>query len=831
MFNLKLALRTLFKTPFVTVVAALSLGLGIGANAAIFSLFDQLLRRPLPVQQPERLVNLSAPGPKPGSQSCGQAGGCEDVFSYAMFRDLERTQTQFAGIAAHVEFGANVGFNKQTVNASGMLVSGSYFPLLGIAPALGRLLAPSDDLTIGGHFVAVLGYGFWENRLGSNPAVLNQTIVVNGQPMTIVGVAPRGFDGTTLGERRAVYVPISMRGIMNAGWHGFDDRRNYWAYLFARLKPGVSLEQARAAINVPYRQILGEVEGPLQSGMSEQTKVRFLAKQIVLTDGRRGQSDIHSEATTPIILLFTLTGIVLLIACANIANLLLARAASRSLEVAVRLSLGATRRHVLGQLLTESVLLAALGGVVSLAFAQWTLGFITALLPGEASASMTFGLSWPTVAFAFALAVVTGLLFGLFPALHSTRPDLVTALRNSEGRLAGGKQATRFRTSLVTAQIALSMALLTSAGLFIKSLRNVNRVDLGLDVENVLTFRIVPMRNGYDSTRTRALYARVEEELAALPGVTGITAGTVPLIAGSNWGNNVSVEGFKQDADTDAESRFNLIGPDYFRTLGVQLLGGREFTRADLRRAPRMAIVNQEFARKFGLGRNAVGKRMATGRTDTLDIEIVGLVRNAKYSDVKDSIPPVFYVPYRQRVDVGGISFFARTAGDPAQLLRAIPPLVSRLDPDLPVEDLKTMPQQIRENIFLDRLISMLSVAFAVVATLLASIGLYGVVAYSVSQRTREIGVRMALGAPTGRVRAMVLRQVGFMTLIGGLIGMAAAIAFGRGARSLLFGLQGHDPIVMVLSAVVLALVALAAGYLPARRASRIDPMEALRYQ
>ncbi|MDQ3696521.1 MAG: ABC transporter permease [Gemmatimonadota bacterium] len=831
MFNLKLAFRTLFKTPFVTVVAALSLALGIGTNTAIFSLFDQILRRPLPVHEPERLVNLSAPGPKPGSTSCNQAGSCEDVFSYAMFRDLERARTQFSGIAAHVEFGANVRYGKQTVNATGMLVSGSYFALLGVRPAFGRLLAPADDQTVGGHYVAVLGYSFWQNQLGGNPAVVGETIVINGQQMTVLGVAPQGFDGTTLGLRPSVYVPLSMRGIMSQGFTGFDNRADYWAYVFARLKPGVSLEQADPAINGIYRQILNDVEAPLQEGMSDQTMARFGAKQIGLTDGRRGQSSMHSEASTPLILLFTLTGIVLLIACANIANLLLARAASRSMEMAVRLSLGATRRQVLAQLLTESVLLAVLGGVASLVFAHWTLAFITSLLPSEATTSMQFGLRWSAVVFAFALAVVTGLLFGLFPALHSTRPDLVTALRNNSGKLSGSRGAARFRTSLVTAQIALSMALLTSAGLFIKSLRNVSRVDLGLNVENVVTFRIVPIRNGYDSTRSKALFERVEEELSALPGVSGVTAATVPLLAGSNWGNNVSVEGFRQDADTDAGASFNLVGTEYFRTLGIELLAGREFTRSDALGSPMVSIVNEEFTRKFGLGRDAVGKRMAIGRTDTLNLEIVGVVRNAKYSQVKDSVPPLFFQPYRQRGNVGGISFFARTAGDPLQLLRSIPPLVARLDADLPVEDLKTMPQQVRENIFLDRMISILSVSFAAVATLLASIGLYGVLAYSVAQRTREIGVRMALGANAGKVRAMVLRHVAIMTLIGGVVGMVGAVAFGRGARSLLFGLEGHDPAVMVAALAVLALVAFGAGYVPALRASKIAPMEALRYE
>ncbi len=832
MSNLKLAFRTLVRTPFVSAVAVLSLALGIGTNTAIYSLFDQMLRRPLPVNDPGGLVNLSAPGPKPGSTSCGQAGSCEDVFSYAMFRDLERSPAPFSGLAGHVEFGANVGYRKQTVNASGMLVSGGYFPTLGIRPAMGRLLTPEDDKTIGAHFVAVLSHTFWENQLGSNRALIGEAIVINGQQMTVVGIAPKDFEGTTIGIRPAVYVPISMRGVMSRGSAGdLAQRDNYWLYAFARLKPGISIEQAGSAINPVYRQILNDVEAPLQKDMSATTMARFRQKQIGISEGARGQSSMHREASTPLILLFTLTGIVLLIACANVANLLLARAAGRSMEMAVRLSLGASRRQVLAQLLTESVVLAVLGGAVSLLFAQWTLGFITALLPPEATEAMHFALRWPAVAFAFALAVVTGVLFGLYPALHSTRADLVTDLRNSSGKLSQSRGAARFRTSLVTAQIALSMALLACAGLFIKSLRNVSRVDLGLNITNVVTFRIVPVRNGYDSTRSKALYDRVEQELRAMPGVRDVSQASVPPLAGNNWNNNVSVEGFKQNSDTDANASFNLIGTDYFKTLRVKLLSGREFTQADVLGAPRVAIINEAFAKKFGLGRDAVGKRMATGRTDTLNIEIIGVVQNTKYSEVKDSMPPQFFTPYRQRGSVGGLSFLTRTAGDPIQLVRSVTPLIARLDGDLPVEDLKTMEDQVRENIFLDRMISILSASFALVATLLASIGLYGVLAYSVAQRTREIGVRMALGADAGQVRRMVLRQVGYMTLIGGTLGILGAIAFGRGARSLLFELQGYDPLVMVLSALLLSAVALGAAYLPAMRASKIDPMQALRYE
>jgi predicted permease len=375
------------------------------------------------------------------------------------------------------------------------------------------------------------------------------------------------------------------------------------------------------------------------------------------------------------------------------------------------------------------------------------------------------------------------------------------------------------------------MALLISAGLFIKSLVNVARVDLGLKIDNLVVFGISPELNGYTPARARALFARAEEELAAIPGVTAVTASRVPLLAGSNWGSSVNVEGFKKDPDTDDGSRFNEVGPAYFSTLGIPLMAGREFTPSEGLDAPKVAIVNEAFAKKFNLGRDAVGKRMGTGDKNEMDMEIVGLVQNAKYSEVKAEVPPMFVIPYRQDSTVGAMNFYVRTALSPDQLLRTIPVVIKKLDPNLPVEDLKTMPQQVRENVFMDRMISTLATAFAVLATLLAAVGLYGVLAYTVAQRTREIGVRMALGADSGRVRAMVLRQVGMMTLVGGVIGIAGALALGRAAKSLLFELQGHDPLVVVTAAVLLVVVALVAGYIPARRASRVQPMQALRYE
>ena len=831
MSNLRLALRTLLKAPFVTAVAVLSLALGIGANSAIFSLFNQILLRPLPVHAPQDLVNLSAPGPKPGSQSCGEAGGCESVFSNPMFRDLERMQTVFTGIAAHNHIGVNLSYQGRTVSGGAALVSGSYFPVLGLQPAIGRLLTPDDDRKVGGHFVVALSHRYWRTSFEESADVVGKTLIVNGQPMTIIGVAPEEFYGTVLGSDPRVFVPLSMRELMIPAWKGLDNRRSYWAYLFARLKPGVTLEQAQAAINVPYRAVINDVEAPLQKGMSDQTMARFRNKQVLLEPGPRGQSSVHAEARTPVLMLLAVTGLVLLIACANIANLLLARAAGRAAEMAVRLSIGASRRQLIAQLLTESCLLAVLGGIAGMLVAQWTLQGIAALLPPEVTRSLRFDVDASVLLFAAGLSIATGFLFGLFPAVHSTRPDLVSTLKGVTGQPSGARAAARFRSSLATAQIALSMALLVSAGLFTKSLVNATRVDLGLNIDKLAVFSVSPELNGYKPEQTQALFERIENELASVPGVSSAAASMVGLISGNSWGSSVRVQGFESAPDTDNSARYNEVGPGYFRTLGIAMVAGREFTRADGLTAPKVAIVNEAFARKFKLGPDAVGKRIGTGEGNALDIEIVGLVRDAKYNEVKSEIPPTFVTPYRQDKDLGFSNFYVRTSLDEQQLLATIPSVIKRLDPNLPVDDLKTMTAQVNENLFLDRMISTLSAAFAILATLLAAFGLYGVLAYTVSQRTKEFGVRMALGADAARMRGLVLGQVGRMTVIGGIIGIIAALALGRLAESLLFQLTGYDPIVLTVSAVVLTLVAMAAGFIPAHRASRLDPMRALRYE
>lgn len=838
MQNVRYALRQFRRNPGFTLAAVLTLALGIGANTAIFSIYHQVLLRPLPVPEPDRLVNMSTTGLPPGNWCGDTSGYADEVYNYRMFRDLERIQTVFTGIAAHFSFNANLAFRGETLNASGLLVSGSYFPVLAVRPALGRLLGSEDDRAMNESHVVVLSHAYWETRFGRNPSILNQVLIVNGQPMTIVGVAQRGFEGTTMGMNPQVFVPITMANLMSLTCKGgeFDGRLLHWLYLFARLKPKITMDQAQASINGQYHAIINDVEAPLQKDMSDQAIAQFKAKTILLSKGMQGQSALLSDETkTGFNLLLCLTTLLWIIACVNVINLLLARGAAREGEFAIRLSIGAGRMQVLIQLLTEYCLLALFAGAAAVLAAKWTLNWITLLLPAEWTEGFIdgfqFSLGAPALFFAAALTLGTGLLFGLFPALQGTRSDLTSPLKVQSGRQSSAKSAARFRTSLATSQIALSLTLLVVAGLCAKSLFNVNRIDLGMKADNLVTFGVSPSLNGYTAQRSLLLYERLEDELAAVPGVTGVANSLDPLLTGMRHEGYVFVEGYKMDSDTDRFSLFNKIGPAYFSTLGIPLISGREFTRSDAEGTQKVAIVNEAFADKFKLGSDAVGKHIGWYGYGQPDYEIVGLVKNAKHSEVKGPVPPLFFLPYRQgHLHINGdLTFYIRTSSNVNPLMGNIRKLVARLDPNLPVERLRTMPQQVRLTAIGDRAMSYLSTAFACLAILLTAVGLYGVLAYMVAHRTREIGLRIALGASHAQVCGMIFRQVGIMTSIGGIIGLILAVGLSRYMQSILYRFEAFDLVVFCGSAIAILMVGLIIGFIPALRASQVNPMEALR--
>lgn len=829
MSHIRHAFRQLALRPALSAVVILMLGVGIGITTAFYSMFHQVLMRPLPVPEPARLVNLTEPGPKTGRISCTFVGLCgyEYVFSYPMFRDLEVKQTTFTGIAAQDGLHVNLAYGEQRRTGLGVLVSGGYFGVLKLKPALGRLIAPQDAPRVGESTIVVLSYGYWQSDFGGDPKILGKTLTVNGQRLTIIGVAPAGFSGTTTGQRPQVFVPVTLRWLLQPTLpRDQNDRRSYWLHLFARLKPGVTTEQASAAINGLHHGILRELEASQDAPARAK---RLQQRRIALEPGARGQSSVRLGAAQPLTLLLGITLVVLLIVCVNIANLLLARGASRSGEMAIRASIGASRRQLLAQLLAELGLLAALGAALSLPVAAAALGIVTAIMPAGLADGLALDLDPTATAFAVTVSVVTVLAFGLAPALRTARANLGLVLKGYALQSAGGRGLARGRAGLVTAQIAFSTVLLVLAGLFAQSLFNVARVDLGIDVDSLMSFQVSPRLNGYGPQQAQALYDRIERELAAQPGVTGVTSAAVPLLAGQAITPRVSLRGFEPAPGVSASAALDMVGSGFFQTLGIPLRAGRGFTGADTSKSTRVAAVNETFLRRFNLRNGALGRHFSTQRTG--DVEIVGVVADTKYSSITGRVPPQFFVPRRQVRNPPWAYFYVRAGIKPEALARMIRHVVTGLDPNLPVSNLTTMKGQIRDDTYLDRLVALLSAGFAGLATLLAAIGLYGVLAYSVTQRTRELGLRLALGADAARLRTMVLKQVALMGLAGGLIGLAAAVAIGRVGAAMLFGLSGYDPVALTAALTVMAVVVLGASYLPARRASNIEPMEALRYQ
>ncbi|HEY7515234.1 MAG TPA: ABC transporter permease [Vicinamibacteria bacterium] len=829
--DFRFALRALAKNPGFTLVVILTLALGIGANTAIFSLMDQILLRYLPVREPQRLVLLDGPGPFSGSSS--SHSDTITPFSHPMYEGLRDKNTVFDGVLGQFSTSVHLTVGKETENVRGDLVSGNFFEVLGLSPAAGRLFTPDDEKTPGGHPVVVLSHGYWMRRFAGADSAVGQTVGVNNESMTIVGVAPKGFHGIEVGEPVDVFVPLMMHARLLPTWpKGLGDWRTRWLMLVARLKDGVSVDQAKAGADVLYRQLLEEDFKTIKTP-SERFRTRFFQKTLAFHPGGHGTSVLRDGSRKPLIVLMGMVGLVLLIACANVANLLLARASSRQKEVALRLALGASRLRLVRQFLVESLLLAGLGGLVGVVFAIWTGDLLLRALPFE-NASRVFSAE-PDArvgVFALALSLLTGLLFGLAPALQATRPQVFPTLKNESTAVASGGAATRFRKGLVVAQIALSLLLLIGAGLFTRSLANLRALNPGFEPERLLAFGVNPALNGYPFEQRVALLERVQQDLEAEPGVTSVSLAAEPLMTDSNTSSTVRVEGYEAKDDEDMNPNFNYVGPRFFETLGITRISGRDFTDEDALSAPKVAVVNETFARYFFGDKDPVGRRFALGRrTDDYDFTIVGLVRDGKAGSLREKPLRFVYAPHAQNPRVGAMTFYVRSALDPAALGDRVRAVVTRVDATLPVTDLKTMKAQIRESLFVDRLVAGLAAAFGLVAMALAAIGLYGVMSYAVSLRTREIGIRVALGAERRAVLKMVLGEVAGLTAIGVAIGLPVGFGLGRLVESQLFGIEARDPLTLAAATATLVGAALLAGYLPAARATRVDPVIALRYE
>jgi predicted permease len=832
MREIRLTVRSLARTPLYTMTAILSLALGIGATTAIFSMMDRILLRTLPVKEPDRLAFLYHPGPVQGSSSTSEQGG--PAFSYPMFREMQARQTAFTGLAGTYAVAASAAYNNTAANGRALLVSGSYFQLLGVGSTMGRVFDENDDRIDGGHPLVVLSHGYWTSRFGADPGLLNQTMIVNGRAMTVIGVAQKGFSGEMPGTVPDFFIPISMKKEMTPDWDGLKDRKDYWVTLFGRLKPGSTLEQAQTAIDITYQPQLQQ-DIALLSKVSEDTLKKYQAKKIVLKPGHYGRGQLREQGRKPLQLLLAMTFLVLLIACANVANLQLTRALARTRETAVRLALGASRAQLVGQLLLESGIIALAGAVLGLAVAYWTQRGILAALPPRTLGPnvLTAVLDVRMLAFALALAAATSIIFGLYPSLQASRAQLTSALRDQSGQTTATRATGAFRKGLVTLQTAISLLLLISAGLFGKTLLNLTRIDLGIRTDHLLTFNLTPKLSGYSDERTAQLYHDLRERLAALPGVTSATAARVAAVAGSSSSGNMTVEGFTPKGDGDDNSRFNEVGPDYFRTMGIPLIAGREFTDGDRAGAPKVAVVNEAFVRHFIPNRPPIGTQVMRGSDTKIkyDTVIVGVVKDSIYSNMREPAVPVYYSVAAQARQQRSMNFYVRTVADPLQAARAVRGAVGSLDPNLPLVNLRTMQAQIDANVANERLLSMLTGAFAGLATLLAAVGLYGVLAFNVARRTREIGIRMALGAGAAQVRRLVVREVLVIIGIGTVLGLTAAWFAGALVQSVLFDTQPADPWVFASAAAVLGIIALAAAYVPVRRATGVDPMIALRYE
>jgi predicted permease len=835
--DLRFAFRTLRRNPGFAFVVVLTLGLGIGANTAIFSLMDQVLLRTLPVKDPQSLVQLDGPGAFSGRTYNDR------TFSYPMYVDLrDRSTSVFDGLVARFSASATLTYRGQAERVDVELISGNTFEVLGVSPVLGRAITPDDDRTPGAHPVAVISDSYWQRRFGRAPEAINQVVVVNSTPVTIVGVAPAGFAGVLTAQTPDLFMPMMMKAQLTPTWNDLDNRRSRWLNIVGRLKPGVTADAAKAQLDVVYQQIneyeLQEV--PAFASASQTFRDRFRAKRLVLHPAARGLSDLRQSVSTPLVVLMAMVGLVLLIACANVANLLITRATARQREIAVRLALGAGRRRLIRQTLTESLVLAFAGGLAGLVLSIWVGDLLLGVMLSESVArSLSTTPDLRVGVFTAALTVLTALAFGLIPALQASRPDLNRTLREEAGTVSGGGHQARFRKGLVVVQVALSMLLVAGAGLFARSLYNLKALNPGFATDNLVTFRVDPALNGYDQQRIKRFYEALLNDLSAIPGVRSVSLAQIPALTDTLASRSIHVQGYEPKPDENMSPWTNEVAPDYFRTLDIPLLMGREFNEADVAGAPLVAVVNESFANYYFPNANPIGERFGWRvLDDPAAVEIVGVVRDSLYatmrqgSTTENATPRFIYTPYQQSVELNEMTVYVRTAArDLAGLEEQLRQAVRRADPAMPIFAMQTMERTIDDALFNERMLALLSASFGLLATVLAAIGLYGVMSYTVSRRTREIGIRIALGAERSSVLWLVLREVALLTAVGIGIGLPGALGLSQLVKSQLFGIQPTDPLTLTVASGTLALVAFVAGYIPARRAAGVQPVLALRYE
>jgi len=837
MQDLRYALRQLRKSPGFTITVVVTLALGIGANAAVFTLFDQVLLRMLPVERPKELVRFEWNGAFNGSMSSfgGDSKDHLNYFSYPMYKDLRDQNQVFSGILAADKAQVGVSWHNQAENQDGEVVSGNYFQLLGLKPAAGRLFTPQDDTAKDSNPVTVLSYNYWRNHLGASRDVIGQAILINGHSFNIIGVAPANFDSAIGGYRPSVFVPTSMIGAAIPWRVPLDDlnnRRATWLTLVARLKPGVSSQQAEASLK-PLWHSLRAYEYDLSKSKSERFRKNFLdLSTIRVIDDSKGFNPNRIDLQKPLVILMSMAGLLVVLCAINVATLLLLRAASRARDMSMRYALGARRGRIFSQLMIEGSVLGLTGSIAGVLLAPAVATALVRILTNSDPGTEPYSPSVDTrvLLFALGLSVLATLFFSIAPVFHFLRPDLAGTMRQNTGTLS--KDSQRFRKFAVGTQIALSVLLLGGAGLFLRTLDNLRHQSLGFETSNLVMFALNPTSSGYGEDRTAAIVNNSIESLRRIPGVVSVAANNDPELVGDTESTNYSVQGYKPSEEENMNFEQPRITAGYFATIRQPLLAGREFAASDTKGQPEVAVVNLAFAKRFfGTPQNAIGRLLAEGSGDkaNFNITIVGVVGDIRHTDLRTPLGPTVYQSYFQQKHPGGTMIYVQTSSPPATVEGAIRQTIHQLDSTLVVDGLRTMDAQVERSASDERALAFLAVGFAGLALILAAVGLYGVLAYSTEQRTREIGVRLALGSPRSTIVLLVVREMALIAGIATVVALPSLVALGHFFRSQLFGVSTFDPLTLCAAVMVTVFMLSLAAALPARRAAGVEPMQALR--